>query len=205
MNLLPERPARLAAGLLLAALFGCAGSPSISYYTLDNVPTQTPARTSTPSIVVLPAEVPETLDRPQLVVLTGDHRVEVSERHRWAAPLRREIPRLVADELGQRLTSAGIVALPYVPDAPLPDYRLTLTIARLDAIPGHGVRLDAHWRLQSRDGTLRRGHSAFDEPLIAGAGNGSGDERDARYAALVAAQARALRRLAGDIAQAVPR
>ncbi len=214
MTPLPTRSrfSALAALAVCAAFAGCATSPPPVYYTLDDaalsaLPGAAASGASmrpTPTVVVLPAELPEALDRPQLVARQSDNRLDISERRRWAAPLRREIPRVVAEELGRRLGSSGVVALPHVPDAPLPDYRLTLSIARLDAIPGQGVRLDAHWRLQARDGTVRNGRSAFDEPLAASEAH-KDETGEAPYVALVAAHSRALRRLAGDIAQNVPR
>lgn len=184
----------LIASLLLAA---CAGTPPATFYTLDDGRPDTAAagRAATPSVVVTLGELPDTVDRPQLVVRGGDNTVVLSERHRWAAPLRREIPRRVAAALGHLLNSSQVAVLTYLPDNPPPDFRLMIDIQRLDTTLGGAVQLDALWRLQDAAGQMQSGRVAVSE---AAAGTG-----EAAYAAAVAAQDRALQRLAADIAAAI--
>ena len=204
----PRRPVWLIRflGLCALSLGGCAGTPPPVFYTLD-APTPagltpaglTPAAPAaqSPSIVVLPAEIPEGIDRPQLVTREDGNRVVIHERYRWAAPLRGEIARVVADELGRRLGTNRVLALPYAPEDPSPDYRLSLAVQRLDAWPGRGVSLDAQWQIKARDGTVQSGRAAFEEAVEA--------TGEAAHAALAAAQGRALRRLADDIARTLRR
>ena len=208
--------AGLAAGLcglslsflsVLSILSGCAGTPSTALYALDaprsvdasqNV-ANIAAYAASPVIIVLPAEIPSVLDRPQMVLRDGENRLIFSEYHRWAAPLREEVARVVADELGHRLRSNGVVALPFVPDDMRPDYRLTLIVrrfdARIDAGSGHAVTLDAQWQLKPARGEALVGYGLYEE-MAATATSGKDS-----HAALAAAHARALRRLADDIAR----
>ena len=87
--------------------------------------------------------------------------------------------------------------MPYAPDNPLPDYRLKIVVQRLDLQSGHGVLIDAAWIVTARDGSERRGRATLEEPVSPSASD--------VYAALAAAQTKALRRLADNIADGITR
>lgn len=80
-------PARLACIAALTALGACASAPLPSHITLDDgLPL---AKSSiTPGIAVVRANVPELIDRPQLVLHSDGHQVALSDQYRWAEPLR---------------------------------------------------------------------------------------------------------------------
>ena len=92
-----------AAILMILSFTGCASSPSETFYTLSaGVPVNgaTPANSeSAYSIAVGPITLPEVVDRPQFVLRAGPNEVTIVELHRWAGPLRSEIPRTIADNL----------------------------------------------------------------------------------------------------------
>ncbi len=200
-HIFPSRPAFLGLSCLVGALLlaACSSSPPTAYYALDlqKPSSQEPKSLSSaePVIVVLPTDVPEMVDRSQIVTRDGENRVLVSDSHRWAAPLRHEISRVVAAELSDRLGSSGVITLPYAPDNPMPDYRLKIIVQRLDLQSGHGVLLDAAWIITARDGVERRGRETLEEPVSPSASD--------VYAALAAAQTKALRRLADNIANSI--
>ena len=200
-HILPSRPVSVGLTCLVCTLLlaGCSSSPPTAYYALDIQKTSAQSAkqpaSAEPVIVVLPADVPEMVDRPQIVTRDGENRVLVNEGHRWAAPLRHEIARVVAAELSDRLGSSGVITLPYASDNPVPDYRLKIVVQRLDLQSGHGVLLDAAWIITARDGAERRGRETLEEP----ASSSTGDV----YAALAAAQTKALRRLADSIASSI--
>ena len=202
-HIFPSSPAFIGLSCLVGALLlaACSSSPPTAYYALDlqKPSSQEPKSLSSaePVIVVLPADVPEMVDRSQIVTRDGENRVLVSDSHRWAAPLRHEISRVVAAELSDRLGSSGVITLPYAPDNPIPDYRLKIVVQRLDLQSGHGVLIDAAWLITARDGAERRGRATLDEPV-------SPSTSDV-YAALAAAQTKALRRLADNIADGITR
>ena len=202
-TIFPSRPISLGLACLVGALSlaGCASSPPTAYYALDlqkpSARESKPLPSGEPVIVVLPADVPDMVDRSQIVTRDGENRVLVSDSHRWAAPLRHEIARVVAAELSDQLDSSGVITLPYAPDNPLPDYRLKIVVQRLDLQAGHGVLIDAAWLITARDGSERRGRATLDEPVSPTASD--------VYAALAAAQTKALRRLADNIADGITR
>jgi ABC-type transport auxiliary lipoprotein component len=96
-------------GLSLALLaVGCGTPPKEYFYTLSDYTSGDytlgdlatgDAGGSNYSVAIAPVSVPEDVDRPQMVVRAGGHRVEMSELHRWAEPLKSEIPRVLAVHL----------------------------------------------------------------------------------------------------------
>lgn len=180
------------ATVLLAA---CGSSPKPNMYTLLDGVVPSAGKSAGLSVAVMPASVPDLIDRPQMVVRQAGNRVQILEQQRWAEPLRAEIPRLVAADLGRLLESPSVIALPDDVLTLNPDIRLTLDVQRVDASLADGVGVDVVWRLQGRDGKVRQGRSAIVEPLAA-----SGE---ASYAALVEACRRAFGKVAADVAAAI--
>ncbi|HET6146520.1 MAG TPA: PqiC family protein [Polyangia bacterium] len=188
------RPAATWATLAtLTALAGCASAPA-RFYTLSlpgDESAQRPAGDPLgPTVVVAPAAVPELVDRPQLVILTGAHQVVILEQQRWAEPLRAAIPRVVAEGLGRQLGAAQVSTR----DEALrsPDCRVYLDVRRFDARRELAVDLEALWTVSCAGGVKRGGRTLARAPV-----QGAGTE------AIVIAQGRALRELTLDLARAL--
>ena len=183
---------------MIAALVfvgGCGTSPKASYYTLEAEGRLASGQGTAPSVLLVAASLPELLDRPQMVLRGAANQVVLSDLQRWAEPLRSSIPRVVAADLGRRLNSANVAALPAGAPYFDADFRLTLHVQRLDAQPGHGVDLDLLWVLKPRQGKDILGHSQVFE-----------EDRNALTAAsMVGVQRRALERAAADIAAEIQR
>ena len=185
------RRATLAAlGAAATMIAGCGTTPDAVFYTL-NAPHPAPAGTSEVSVMVGPVTLPDVIDRPQLVTAAGENRVELHEFHRWAQPLRSEIPRVVAARLGRQLGTAntGVSSDVAIRD---PDYRVLIDVQRFEFRRGETATVDALWTVRSRSGAARTGHTLAEERVA-----------DASYDALIAAQRRALATLSQDIAKAV--
>lgn len=176
----------------LAILGGCASSPAPSYFTLEVGMPRQPAPGLTPSLAITRVSVPELIDRPQLVVRMADNQVRILESQRWAEPLRRQIPHLLADELGRLLGSERVLAAPPDGLGGDSDFRLRLDVLRLEARSGGGAEVDMLWHLEARQGKIVSGRSLVHETA-------DGDDP----AALVAAQRRGVVRVAADIAERV--
>ena len=184
------RPALLAC--VLIALSGCGASPPVRFFTLSSeAPPQAPVATDAAfSISVGPVTVPEIVDRPHLVLRTSPTQVEVAEQARWAAPLKVEIPRVIAAELARLMPGASAATSAQRAVRP-PDYRVLVDIQRFDSAPSAGATIEATWTVRGPDGTLVAGRSVAAEP----AGGG--------YDELVAAHSRALSIVSRDIAAAI--
>ena len=190
----------LLCGLLASVLLGaCGPTPPAAYYALDERTMSVAARGATPRVAIVQVKLPDALDRPQLVIRSGSNRLQLSEQRRWAEPLRSEIPRVLADDLGRLLDSSRVAALPVDVQRFAADFNVQLDIQRLDLIEGQGVDLDLMWLIEPRQGQVSVGRSTLHEPLAGVGGAGAGP------AALVAALRRALDRSAADIATEIRR
>jgi uncharacterized lipoprotein YmbA len=179
--------------LALLLLAGCS-SPRVTFYTLSPVvtpETATPAVTLD-SVIIGPLVLPDLYDQPQLVVRVAANRVEIMETHRWAAPLKNEIPRILAEDLAVLLKPTRVATYPQNSGLDV-EYRVQIDIQRYEMTAGQGVALDALWSVRrTAGGAAKTGRSVVSEPVAA-----SG------YDALVAAQSRALGTVSRDLAQAL--
>lgn len=181
----------------LATLFGkivfvagCGTTPAPVFYTLNagGVP---PAAASSLSVVVGPVTLPEAVDRPQLVVSASGNRVKIEEFHRWAEPLKTEIPRVIAAQLGRELGTGNTASSSQLAIAD-PDYRVVVDIQRFDSRRGEEVVVEALWTVRARSGSSRTGRARARETI-------SG----ASYDSLVAAHGRALATVSRKIGEAI--
>ena len=193
-GVVPAVRVRLALGLLLL-LAGCASTPRENLYTLSAVaPQHAGAANQDSGLVVLvePVTIPELVDRPQFVLSAGDSRVSLLEQQRWAEPLKAQIARIVALNLGRLLGSAR-VSTKLLAGGGDAGYRVNLDVQRFESRPGDAVSLEVLW-------TVRRGSA----PEVT---SGRSAVREAAgapgYDALVAAHDRALAAISAEIAAAI--
>jgi len=187
-------PARSFVFFAVAVLAGCASPPKERFYTLSaaGVAVTATAAEARDHVVVGPVTLPEVVDRPQLVVRIGANEVAILEQHRWAEPLKSEIPRLIAGTLSQLLGASRVSAYPESTSQEA-GLRVAVEILRFDAALGIGVSVEALWSVRGLSGGKpTTGQSVLREPI---AGEG--------YDAVVAAYGRALATLSRDIAQAI--
>ena len=178
--------------LAVALLAGCGSSPRVRFYTLNADATPEAAASAFAPVLIGPITLPALVDQPQLVVRTAANRVDILEVHRWAEPLKSEIPRIIAANLTVLLNQARVSAYPQNAGQEA-DYRILLDIQRFEMTAGKGVAIDALWSIRRvSGGAPQTGRSVVSEP--AGAGG---------YDALVAAQSRALAAVSRDLAQAL--
>lgn len=175
--------------LVAAALSGCSTSLPPVFFTLDDGAPVTRIQGTSPSVAITQVSLPDLIDRPQMVVRTSTNRVLVSEQQRWAEPLRRAIPRVLADDLGRLLNSSRVISIPVDFQRYDADYRVSLDVLRLDATEKQGADIDILWRIEARQGRTIVGRSNLHEPA----------DHD-RHLDLVQAQRRGLARVAAEIA-----
>jgi uncharacterized lipoprotein YmbA len=188
-NRLPPRLA-LALALTLAA---CGSAPKTNYYTLAPGDDPRPAVVAQPAsspigVMVGPVTLPDVVDRPNLVVRTAENQVALLDQHRWAEPLKREIPRVLAGHLARLLGTPRVSVFPYGA-AGSGDLRVRVDVQRFESVPGQEALLEVFWTVIPPTGERRAGHWTVHVPV---AGPGSD--------ALVAAHGLALERLAEELA-----
>ena len=172
--------------LALLLLSACGSPPRERFYTLD-APEPPVAADGAPTIAIGPVNIPELVDRPQLVVRVRVNEVVVTEQQRWAEPLRGAIARVVAANLATAL-GARVVAQRNGD----PDYRVTLEVQRFES--GEEALIDAAWTVVPRNGERRTGRTVAREK-----------PQRKEYDALVAAHSAALAAISREIAAAIRR
>ncbi len=187
---MPRLPALVSAGLIALLAAGCA-SPPARFYTLSaaRVPGAPP---SGRSVSVGPVSVPESVDRPEMVLAAGPNQVRIDEFNRWASPLKSEIARAVAENLVLMLGTDRVTQAAQTATADV-QYRALIEVQRLDSMPGEAVAFEAVWVVRrTADGKSLTGRTRVREPLS-----------ESGYPAVAAAHSRAVVRLSQDIAEAV--
>jgi uncharacterized lipoprotein YmbA len=95
-------------------------------------------------IGLMPIDLADYLDRPQLVSTYSDNRVEYAEYDRWAEPLGYNLSRVLREEINGGLEGAIVVDYPLPPQI-RPVYRVSLKIVRLDVRDNGSAVLSAKW------------------------------------------------------------
>jgi uncharacterized lipoprotein YmbA len=176
---------------LVLLVTGCASTPAARYYTLSAA-TEPAAPSSALSVVVGPVAVPDEVDRPQIVVRTSPHRMQVDEFNLWTAPLPNTISRVVAQNLVTLLGTPHVTLFPQTLSTSA-GYRVAIEVQRFDSASGEAATLDAVWTVRrTKDGRTETGRTTVREAV-----------QETSYEALAAAHSRAVTRLSQDIANAV--
>ena len=185
--------------LLLA---GCGSSSQrVEYYTFNPL-TGMQAETNTPvtdqilSIGIGPVEIPQILDRPQIVTRSGPNKLNIDEFNRWAGRLDENFARILAENISLLLGTDQVAVYPWQTDFK-PRYRITLKINYFEGQWGKDVLLETIWSVtdQQSEPTASMRKTAINEPLSA----------EPNYEALVAAHSRAIALLSREIAQEIQR
>jgi len=181
------------------ALAGCLGSSRPSrFYTLAPLQIRNGQGGTPPdaTLAIGPVEIPESIDRPQIVTRTGANELVVAEFDRWGGSLDSEISGALVATVRDRLASQQIAVAPWrsaILSGVGPSYRAAVSVSRFDGIPGQSVVLQGRWELIGQSGESLGVREATVTEKIDGAG----------YDALVAAMQRALARFGQQMADSV--
>jgi uncharacterized lipoprotein YmbA len=142
------------------------------------------------AIGVGPVEIPEYLDRPNIVTRAGENEIVLADFAQWAEPFGSHVSRVLMENLVAKLGTDRVIEYPRAVSIPI-DYQVAVHVIRFDAVLTQEAVLFARWGLFSgSEGKEIVAHtSRLREPLAEGG-----------YPALVAAQSRLLGRLSGEIA-----
>jgi uncharacterized protein len=183
-------PAALIVAMAIAA---CASSPTTNLYTLGSDLAPFPAVREVGLVIALsPVSVPEVIDRPQIVTRTGPNQVAVDDFERWAEPIKRQIPRVVAAHLTRLLHGAYVYVYPDSASVEA-DCTVGMDVQSFDSALGEAASAEIVWTVACpKRGLSRSGRTVTREPTM-----GTG------YAALVAAHERGVATVSRDIAEAL--
>ncbi|MEE9521960.1 MAG: PqiC family protein [candidate division NC10 bacterium] len=134
---------------LLVVLGGCASTPPTRFYVLNQLPSskaehQAAATEHGLAIGVGPVELPQYLHRPQIVTRGSGNKLHLSEFDRWAEPLERNVPRILAENLSVLLSTDRVAVFPWERSTPI-DYQVAVKITRFGGRLGGESSLVARW------------------------------------------------------------
>jgi uncharacterized lipoprotein YmbA len=197
-----KRIARLVLVVMaLCGLDACSTTAPARFYTLSSLrqlanasagATTSDREAGLSTLLVGTIEIPQTLDRPQLVRHSGINKIDVAEYDRWAEPLDAMTRRVLAEDLTTLLPDSRVVASRQ-PAMPI-DQTLVVEVARFDADNAGRVIFEAQWFVFAGRNPVPRlsRRATIEEPAASGESE-----------AVVAAMSKALARFAREIAAAL--
>ncbi|HUL11014.1 MAG TPA: PqiC family protein [Methylococcaceae bacterium] len=179
----------------LLLVTGCS-SPPTRFYVLSTLPDAASIPSGAGKDVAVgvgPLELPDYLDRPQIVTRSGQNELNLAEFDNWAEPLKDNATQVLAENLAVLLPSKKIATYPWKRSTPI-DFQVAVKVTRFDHTQGGETVLSTRWSILSGDGgkELVSRESRYRE-------RPSGDS----YNATVAAMNRALALFSRDVADAI--
>jgi uncharacterized lipoprotein YmbA len=179
--------------LLLVGVVGCATTEPARFYTLSPLSgAQAPAKPCV-TLGLGPVSLPEYLDRPQIVTQTSANEMKLGDFDQWAEPLEKTFTRTLGENLSALLCVEEVIQYPGK-SADGVDYQVTVNVGRFHGMADGTALLQAQWTVakEGSEKTITKKQSNIRIPV-----EGSG------FAALVAAQSRALEKLSTEIASEI--
>ncbi len=102
------------------------------------------------AIAVGPIKIPEYVDRPQIVTRISENELKLAEFHKWAEPLKDNIPQVLADNLSLLMRTDQVNIYPWKRSTPI-DYQVTIDITRFDTSSDAEAHLVARWQVFGHD------------------------------------------------------
>ena len=182
------------------SIIACVGRQSAptQFYMINPVPPTSvdQTRMMEPEIVLVsldPVEIPQYLNRPQIVTNMDGVEYHLDEFNQWLEPLSDTLTRVIAENLAEMLVEQPIDVISM--ERPVEtDFSITVQILRLDGNPGKEMVLIARWTL-------------FDqaEDVLSLTERFVGQEKmaDDSYESLVSSQNRLIESLSREIADTI--
>ncbi len=183
---------------IVAIFLGGCRSETPRFYTLSPIQEdQVASKRNSPAqnvvIGIGPVKLADYLDQSMLITRTSDNQAVKAQFDRWVGSFKDNFINVLADNLGVLLSTERIYLYPWRLSVPM-DYQVTVDVVRCDGRLGDAAWLEARWSIFK--GTdkklLKTMRSSIREPVTG-----------ADYAAVVAAQSRALAKLSQEIATAI--
>ena len=192
--MLEKRILLISLSLILVA---CFSSQPTSFYLLRAMETthsgQNETRFEKITVLVKPVKFPEYLEKPQMVVRENNYKLQLSEYHRWAEPLKDNFTRIFIENLNTRITPGNVVVYSEL-DGIEPNYQLSIEVLRMDVNTNDQAVLRVKWLLLAgkNDKRIRRLNNEYSIPI-----------KDESFESGVEAQSRAIGLFADQVAEAI--
>lgn len=184
--------------ILISVLSGCANTPPSRFYMLSSQSTSEEKKSNLadPGCIALaigPVELPEYLNRPQILSRISENELKLADFDKWAEPLDHNISRVIIENLTEQLHAWNFAVFPWGGSIPI-DYRIAVDIIRFDGNLSGDATLVVRWSIFVQEGkTLQTTKkSTYTEPVSSQS-----------FEALVSAQEKLLAVFCGEIAKEI--
>ena len=182
--------------ILLVLLAACGSSPKTDFYMLnaDQGSVMQSANLSTgPAVGVWQVNLPDLLDRSEIVTRDNQFKITMADFSWWASNLSENMTLLMVTQLSQQLQSNRVVTSPW-PSYRKIDYQVITRVERFDGELGGEVVLRGLWSLLDGDGTKELNRQVFEFKI---------NTVDLTYQEMVAAMSRLTVQLAQQLADGI--
>ncbi|MBN2299441.1 MAG: membrane integrity-associated transporter subunit PqiC, partial [Deltaproteobacteria bacterium] len=166
-----SRPGILILAVLTIFLAGCAGTPPSRFYLLSPLHSSghMQAQLTEPGCISLgigPVELPQYLNRPQIITRISENELDLADFDKWAEPLDENISRVLVENLIGLLDPDSFAIHPWKGSMHI-DYRIALEIIRFDGSLSSSASLVARWSIFDHEGRnlLITKRVAYSEPV----------------------------------------
>jgi uncharacterized protein len=155
------------------------------------------------AVGVGPVELPQYLDRPQIVTRTTDNQLRIEEFDRWGGRLKENFSTVLAEVLSAELETDRITAHPWASAAPI-EFQVIVNVITFDTDTAGLSRLDARWSIVNvrRQEVLATARSAFRQQ-VAESPDPESPLESVDYDAIAVAMSRNVADLAQEIARQI--
>ena len=178
--------------VLVALLASCRSSPPKHFYVLDAVQGSAPASQPETPVQIASVSIPAALDRQEMVREIAPDSLQISDTHRWGAPLSDMAQNVLTRDLIERLAPEKVILPRGTP--PAGTYEIAVDVLKFDADASGKVVFDGGWSLfrLGSDVPIKNRHVTLEEQVAPG-----------NYAEQARAMSKLLGHLADDIAEQV--
>jgi uncharacterized lipoprotein YmbA len=197
---------------LAPVLYACSTTSPTRFYVLSTIGDKPEGAPANVSIGVGPINLPQYLDRPQIVTRLSSNQLVVGEFDQWGGQLDDGFARTLAGNLSILLQTDQVQIYPWKDEESL-GYAVTVDVLNFEQDVDGSSLLDVYWSLlEARTGRVKlRRHATYREPggtpiteaQARSQGGLLGDGKRRPYDNVVAAMSRNLGALSRDIAKAI--
>jgi len=135
--------------------YGCARTPQARFYILQPSAAVDQAQPSVSVndmiIGVGPVELPEHLNRPQIVTRISSSELHLSEFNRWAESLEKNFSSVLAENLSMLLSTDKVLVYPWIGSIEV-KRQVRVNVLQFDNLPGGKVLLKVLWGIKDEAG-----------------------------------------------------
>ena len=137
--------------ILLSGCFGINPITPTKLYVLNPVEYKAPLVNGMEKRPLLSVEIasfrlPQYLEKPQIITRSHQNQLTMAEYHQWGGNLRKNMTRVLAQNISRLLATPNVTIPPFRPSPP-PDIRVNVEVMQFEADDKGQVKFSAQWRL----------------------------------------------------------